>query len=132
VTAPLPFLSQAAGWFAQASFSTNVVDFNAVQSAGQRSRMDLHDDLMLLGALVIVAGLVFYLTAVFRKGQRRHRDRAERTFLADDRSRPPQAAAPNGKVRRRRRRRDHRPRNPTRAETGGLPPKRAEDGAPPV
>lgn len=33
--------------------------------------------------------------------------------------------------RRRKRRRDHRPRNPTLAETGGLPPPRPEGQAPP-
>ena len=40
----------------------------------------------------------------------------------------------DGRVRRRvrRRRRDHRPRNPSLAEAGGLPPVRPEDSAPPA
>jgi hypothetical protein len=36
------------------------------------------------------------------------------------------------KKRLKRRRRDHRTRNPTLAEAGGLPPMRSDDGPPPI
>jgi hypothetical protein len=132
VTSLPPFLSPA-GLFGQASFSTNVEDVvTLVQSTGKRTGMDLKDDLILIGSIVVVAALLFYLTAVFRKSGRRHRDRdhRERSVPATARvSEDPTAA--NGKIRRRKRRRDHRPRNPTRAETGGLPPRREGDELPP-
>ena len=42
----------------------------------------------------------------------------------------PQPEGERRKRRRRRRRRDHRPRNPSLHQTGGLPPKRPEDQSP--
>jgi len=127
VTCLPPFLQPFTGFFAQASFSTNLDDFTSiVQSAGKRTRMDYKDDLILIGSIVLVAGLVFYLTAVFRKRGRRHREHRE--WPLQETARPGGDSAPvNGKIRRRKRRRDHRPRNPTRAEAGGLPPKRDDD-----
>jgi hypothetical protein len=130
VTCLPPFLQPGAGLFAQASFSTNLDDFTSiVQSAGRRTRMDYKGDLILLGSIILVAGLVFYLTAVFRKRRRRHR--GHREWSIPETARPDGDSAPvNGKNRRRKRRRDHRPLNPTRAEAGGLPPKR-DDELPP-
>jgi hypothetical protein len=129
VTSLSPLFHPAAGLFAQASFSTNLDDFTSiVQSAGKRTRMDLKDDLILFGSLVLVAGLIFFLTAVFRKRHHR-RDRREYAPLPPR----PQETVADGKIRRRKRRRDHRPRNPTRAEAGGLPPRReGEEDLPPV
>jgi hypothetical protein len=125
-------LHPAAGLFAQASFSTNLDDFTSVvQSAGRRTRMDFKDELTLIGSIVLIAGLVFFLTAVFRK---RHHHRDRRDYAPPSPARPREnAVVENGKIRRRRRRRDHRPRNPTRAEAGGLPPRReGEEDLPPA
>jgi hypothetical protein len=131
VTCLTSLLHPAAGLFAQASFSTNLDDFTGiVQSAGKRTRLDYKDDLILIGSIVLVAGILFYLTAVFRKRPHR-RDRRE--YAPPPPSRPRETAAADGKIRRRVRRRDHRPRNPTRAETGGLPPRReGEEDLPPA
>jgi len=127
-------LHPAAGLFAQASFSTNLDDVtSAIQSVGKRTGMDLHDELALIGSLVLVAGLVFFLTAVFRK-RHHHHHRDRRDYAPPPPARPREnAVAENGKIRRRKRRRDHRPRNPTRAEAGGLPPRReGEEDLPPA
>jgi hypothetical protein len=84
---------------------------------------------MLFGALTLLAFLVFYLAAVFRKDSRRQHRSEPAAPPARVRE---NGVAVNGKIRRRKRRRDHRPRNPTRAETGGLPPRREEEEPPPA
>ena len=69
---------------------------------------------VMLVVLGVLAALVFW--AVFlRRSPRTPRDRV----LSED---PPRS----GRRRRKHRRRDHRPSNPTLAETGGLPPVKAD------
>lgn len=68
------------------------------------------DFFIVLGAVVLAALMVFIWIALFRK-KRTHRRRHHH----------------HGK---KRRRREHRPINPTLAQTGGLPPIRAEERPP--
>lgn len=90
------------------------------------------DTMLLLTALSAVSLLLVLLVVLFRKNKKRH----------DELQRSPWSEAPaynynhakkvpvKEKIRRRIRRREHRPRNPTLAETGGLPPRREEN--PPI
>jgi hypothetical protein len=90
---------------------------------------------ILLGAILIISAVVI-LWIVFSGKSRRHaarreerhqRRRAFRRAMAEAEQRGDKPAG-----RRRRRRRRHRPRNPTLAETGGLPPVRGENQQPQV
>ncbi|MFM2082150.1 MAG: hypothetical protein RL380_841 [Verrucomicrobiota bacterium] len=77
---------------------------------------------LLLGALLAVAALIFLF--VWLRKKRRHQFR--RSAWADHEHRQKFSAAKvsAARSRGRRRRREHRPRNPTLDQTGGLPPKR--------
>jgi FtsZ-interacting cell division protein ZipA len=101
--------------------------------------LSLRELLILLGAVSIVTLIVVIWAACFRK-KPRHRSRAhhyspaqERAELETD-SEADSAEGDGGRRyrRKRRRRREHRPRNPTLAETGGLPPVRADRPADPL
>lgn len=80
--------------------------------------------LALMGAILVVAGIVILWTLLSGKS-RRHRARREdrrqrrRAFRRSLEQAEKREDKPAGQ---RRRRRHHRPRNPTLAETGGLPP----------
>jgi hypothetical protein len=96
-------------------------------SAGARER------LIIFGALGIVAVAVAAWAAFVRKPRRRHH-RHHHGHHHSPEPAPETVAEDSGEepgVPRRRRwrrpRRDHRPRNPTLSETGGLPPVRAGD-----
>jgi len=94
-------------------------------------------DLGVVAAAGFGMGLVLLLWARFlRRRPRQHRShgssRRERAVEADPGAsgeEGQEAVDDGGRKRRRRRaaRREHRPRNPTLAETGGLPPSRAGD-----
>ena len=94
---------------------------------------------LVFGALCLVTLLLILWALFIRKKRRRRRKhhhshhRSSQTAEAleapkDD----PLPAAPEQRRRSRRSRRRHRPRNPTLAETGGLPPLRPEDPFPPA
>jgi hypothetical protein len=93
------------------------------------------ETLIILGALLIVIGGVLFWALVLRRRKRRSSDRHRRRHR---KSAVKSAAAGVSEIkqlireRQRRRHREHRPRNPTLAETGGLPPSRsaAESGPP--
>ena len=89
---------------------------------------------ILLGAILVIATVVI-LWIVFsgksrrhaaRREERRQRRRAFRRAAAEAEQRSEKSSG------RRRRRRHHRPRNPTLAETGGLPPIRGDNQQPQV
>ena len=90
----------------------------------------MRETLIVIGAILLVAlGLLIWAGAVRKKRRRRstpHRPHYHQD--SPDRSAEGDAEAPlsSHSHRRRRRRREHRPRNPTLAETGGLPPIRSE------
>lgn len=94
----------------------------------------LRENLLVFGSLALVLAGVLVWTAFFRKPHRhsphRHRHhppRPERTGSVAGQDHDGSAgASAQQRHKRRRRRREHRPRNPTLAETGGLPPLRAE------
>ena len=94
----------------------------------------------LVCGLALAATLPFVVWAVFfrkrRHGRSRHHFHSSRTPAkaeADRAGHPPvenptheSAPGSGGKHRKRRRRREHRPLNPTLAQTGGLPPLRSD------
>ena len=75
-------------------------------------------DALLVATAAVVATLAILLWAVFVR-KRRDRPSYQIPTPKSDQQ-PPAATAKRRKWRRRRK--DHRPRNPTLAETGGLPP----------
>ncbi len=84
--------------------------------------------LLLLGAVLLLV-LVFVVWAMFIR--KRKKDLSDWRLQKHHHHSPPENSANEGSGephhrRRRRRRREHRPRNPTLAETGGLPPIRHE------
>lgn len=91
------------------------------------------EDILVVLAVGLALGLLLLLWARYhvRRKKRRHHHHHERSVvsrpapvLAEEEDQDPRR---DGRRRRRRRhRRDHRPRNPTLAETGGLPPPKAE------
>jgi hypothetical protein len=105
----------------------------AVLASWRVSDPATRERLMIFGAIGFVALLALLWAAFLRKKRRRRRSHqhshrqssssAERVEDLKDEDAPP-AAEPRQRSRRWRRR--HRPRNPTLAETGGLPPIRPE------
>ena len=92
----------------------------------------VRERMVLLVSILVVAVVVLiwlWLSAKARRRAARREDRRQRRRSYNRQTpvedRPP---VPSG----RRRRRKHRPRNPTLAETGGLPPMRGSDTQPPV
>lgn len=98
-------------------------------------------DLLLVGGVALALGaVVFAVAAVTRRGHKhrprtRHgpeilRNTEEHLHEADEKAALATAGEQEQRQRRKRRRRDHRPRNPTLSEAGGLPPAR-DPGATP-
>ena len=83
----------------------------------------VREALIVVGVLIILALVLFLWAKFVRKSHRRHVS----GMLYKKESRTGSGFGPR---RRRRRHRGHRPRNPTLAETGGLPPPRPEDQPP--
>jgi len=90
-------------------------------------------DILVIVAVGLALGLLllFWARYYVRQKKRRHRHHHERSVVSDPAPVPADEEdhdpRHDGRRRRRRRhRRDHRPRNPTLAETGGLPPPKAE------
>ncbi|MBI1177679.1 hypothetical protein GC207_09595 [bacterium] len=91
------------------------------------------------GVALAVAVIIFIVVAVTRgRTKSHHKSRRGPEILrnSDEHLREKAAAeteddeSESPQRRRRRRRRDHRPRNPTLAEAGGLPPERDPNSAP--
>lgn len=76
---------------------------------------------LILGAMGLVIGLVLIWAVFIRKPKVDKRAKVLEPYVEDE----PRSSS--GKKRRRKRRRAHRPRNPTLAETGGLPPPKNDD-----
>lgn len=92
-------------------------------SAGTREK------LILLAVLLLVASLALILVFALRKRRpaRRSRHHPAHEPAAQPVSLESESRAGLAHRRQKRRRRDHHPRNPTLAETGGLPPLRQDD-----
>jgi len=101
----------------------------------QKMEPSMKEALLISGSLVLVILLILFWAIFLRKPSRRHHHH-HRRFARNRAPEPAQGqaeratdtAAVQSKRRSwRRRRRDHRPRNPTLSETGGLPPFRSEE-----
>ena len=106
----------------------------------RRMEPGMKEALVISGSLVLVIFLILFWAIFVRKLSRRHQHR-HRRFPRYRAPEPAQgreagatdaAPAPSKRRRWRRRRREHRPRNPTLSETGGLPPFRSEGPPPPL
>jgi hypothetical protein len=83
---------------------------------------------VLIALLLIVFGLIVWAVFLRSSGAKKQRQRG--TILSEA---PAAGESDSGRRRRKRRRREHRPRNPTLSETGGLPPLRpGDDASPPL
>ncbi len=109
------------------------MDFPDVIVTWKKIGPGTREGLMVFGALFLVISLVFGWAIFVRKRRRRrkhhyHHPSKKPRGDASDGSNSDEPAA---KRKLRRRRRDHRPRNPTLSETGGLPPIRPDGSAGP-
>ncbi len=102
------------------------------------SRPQVTNDVVLVFAAVALLVILFLGWAIFIR--KRKKDLADwrlhrhHSHHSSDVNSPTESASDNEPHhhRRRRRRRSHRPRNPTLAETGGLPPVRSEPPSQPT
>lgn len=91
--------------------------------------------LIVVGAIALITLLILIWAAFFRSAKRQGRSHHHSHRRSAAPADPPQndparegaSSSPQGRRRWRRSRRRHRPRNPTLAETGGLPPIRPDD-----
>lgn len=115
-----------------------VTDLNPIPSFENSSPRFFPGDIFTtLGVLLVVAALLILLVILVRRKKIRNHGNLSRSAWpagASNNLNPPAGSLrPRDGHRRhhRRRRREHRPRNPTLADTGGLPPKRPNDQPPP-
>ena len=103
-----------------------------VKEATQSGRFDTRDALMAISISVAV-GVLLFAWAYFRYRKKEGvEQRASEPRKEHDRDDAGENADESGRRRRRKRRRkrDHRPRNPSLQQTGGLPPPRPDDQLP--
>jgi len=94
-----------------------------------------NETILVFGVLVVITLALVLLAYILRRKRRRGLSRSPHPSLLSQIKSQKNAVATQGGRRRRkghRYRREHRPRNPTLAETGGLPPIRSEDPPPPA
>ena len=103
------------------NLSSATVEIEDVVTGWHQMSGATRDGLVVAGVLLGMTLLLAFWAAFVRKKKRRHSHR-KHEILPDRR---PEADGPKRR-KWRRRRREHRPRNPTLAETGGLPPARTE------
>src|SRR6266446_10743153 len=99
-----------------------------VVATWQKMEPGTREGLLVFTALVLVISLSVIWAVYFRKPRRRRHHHHRAQASTHEATGPEAEEDPlSPKLRRtRRRRREHRPRNPTLAETGGLPPARTE------
>ena len=94
----------------------------------------MRDTALVVGAIgAVILLIVLYINFFHKmKGERtrRHRHSGSGTGASADGEAASGEGGTRVRRRKRKRRREHRPRNPTLAETGGLPPMRPEDQPP--
>ena len=120
----------------QPFLAQNVLPTDLVPAAWHWMGLTLKELLILLGAVSLVTLLLVIWAAYFRKTPKRgshyrhhHHHHHSPSEVASPAPSADEELEANGEKRyrrKRRRRREHRPRNPTLAETGGLPPVRSE------
>lgn len=99
--------------------------FGRAESAAKTTRSILTDTFVvfLVGAVLFAA--LYVWARYFRKSRKRVAG-GEKVYRSDSDADDSEAGDVRRRYKRRVRRRDHRVRNPTLAETGGLPPTRTE------
>ena len=114
------------------SFSFAALDFEDMTAPWRGTTGSARQYFIVLGSIALVSVVLLVWAAFFRKHRRHHSHHHHHHHPAAGESRLPGTDAapasdpPEPRRRRRRRRREHRPRNPTLAETGGLPPIRPD------
>jgi hypothetical protein len=108
-----------------------LVDPRELAPGWQRTKVSHHEYLWVIGAILIVTTLVMLWAALVRKKKRRRKYKYPHVEekVEQKGGNPDASAHPNkteSRPRRRRRSRRSERRNPTLAETGGLPPVRDE------
>jgi hypothetical protein len=88
----------------------------------------VRDISLILAAVVLLTAVLIYWAAYVRKPKGRNSRSRNASSASHEVAPRPAEKSSSSRRRRRRRRRDHRPRNPTLAETGGLPPPKSEAG----
>ncbi|MDX1951569.1 MAG: hypothetical protein SFY81_05260 [Verrucomicrobiota bacterium] len=114
------------------SFSLNLLLFAALElpshTTAQPTKLSGYyakDFFLIIGAgILLLAGLLFW--AFYIRGPKEEK-RTDRPFSHLDEKNEGEEGSTRRKRRRKHRRREHRSRNPTLAETGGLPPLRKHD-----
>jgi type II secretory pathway component PulM len=100
-------------------------DMVQVMAYWQKMTPGTQDGIIIFGAMFLVAFLALIWAIFIRKPA--HRRRHHHAHKSAERTAAPVEEAPSPKRRKwRKQRREHRPINPTLAQTGGLPPVRAE------
>ena len=92
------------------------------------------ETILLFGVLVVITLALLLLAYILNRKRHRGLSRSPHPPSLSQSETGKNVAstqASHRRRKRRRRRREHRPRNPTLAETGGLPPVRPEDQPPP-
>jgi hypothetical protein len=100
-----------------------------VQEATRRPLFNTREALLIIGVSLIV-GLVLFLWAYFKFRKKPGVEFGPGQSPHAIPSKPEAVSSSSGRRRKRHRRRDHRPRNPTLDQTGGLPPPRADGELP--
>jgi hypothetical protein len=118
----------------QPFLAQNLLPTDVIPETWHWMGLTLKELVTVFGSVAIVTLLLFLWAAYLRKGPRRHshhhhhhhysRPVASATEATGETD--AQADGEKRYRRKRRRRREHRPRNPTLAETGGLPPVRSD------
>ena len=107
----------------------NTLDQLGVQAAPRNLLGMRASDMILIMSIAVMLSLALIIWAVFI---RKPKEKEERVYH----SRPYVEERDDGTIRKRkkhrRRRRDHRQRNPTLAEVGGLPPVKTDPTPPPI
>lgn len=104
---------------------------NQVQEATRKPLFNTRDALLAIGVSLAV-GIALFLLAYFkfRKKPGIEFGPGKSEHEIPRRPEPDSESRSSGRRRKRHRRREHRPRNPTLSETGGLPPPRADGEIP--
>lgn len=114
-------------------FSLAAIDFEDMTAPWRGNTGSARPYFIVLGAVALVSVALLVWAAFFRNRRRHHSHHhhhhhhdASAESLTPGTDGAPASDSPEPRRRRRRRRREHRPRNPTLAETGGLPPIRPD------
>ena len=124
----------------QPLLAQDVLPTDVIPGAWRWMGLSLKELLVLLGAVGLVTLVVVLWAVYLRKKPRQHRHRyhhhhhssSQDTPLEEEETVSSESSEERRYRRKRRRRREHRPRNPTLAETGGLPPLRTEQPPDPL